>query len=146
MSDEEVAARAEVRLPPPFASLERVRALWAVGGVATATGHQQALSPRAARWQAVKNEGNELFKEAHFADALDKYNQAIDLNPEVPTYYCNRTFRTGEYDAGTAPAAAARGPRSLRPRSHGLRRSSLGPSSLGPSWTSPRPRLTTAPA
>ena len=48
----------------------------------------------AACWQAVKNEGNELFKVAHFADALDKYNQAIDLNPEVPTYYCNRTFRT----------------------------------------------------
>ena len=48
----------------------------------------------AACWQAVKNEGNELFKGAHFADALDKYNQAIDLNPEIPTYYCNRTFRT----------------------------------------------------
>ena len=43
-------------------------------------------------WQAVKNEGNELFKESHFADALEKYNQAIDLNPEVPTYYCNRAF------------------------------------------------------
>jgi len=46
----------------------------------------------AARAEAVKNEGNELFKESHFADALEKYNQAIDLNPEVPTYYCNRAF------------------------------------------------------
>ena len=57
----------------------------------------------AACWQAVKNEGNELFKVAHFADALDKYNQAIDLNPEVPTYYCNRTFRTVECARPLAP-------------------------------------------
>ena len=104
MSDEEVAARAEGRLPPPLARLGRARALWAVGGAAPASSYQQALSPRAARWQAVKNEGNELFKEAHFADALDKYNQAIDLNPEVPTYYCNRTFRTVEYAPPLVPA------------------------------------------
>ena len=61
------------------------------------------MSPVAACWQAVKNEGNELFKVAHFADALDKYNQAIDLNPEVPTYYCNRTFRTVECARPLAP-------------------------------------------
>ena len=23
---------------------------------------------------------------------MEKYNAAIDLNPEVPTYYCNRAF------------------------------------------------------
>ena len=50
------------------------------------------MAERCGVWQVVKNEGNELFKESHFADALEKYNQAIDLNPEVPTYYCNRAF------------------------------------------------------
>jgi serine/threonine-protein phosphatase 5 len=45
-----------------------------------------------AKAEAIKNEGNELFKQAHYKDALEKYNAAIDLNPEVPTYYCNRAF------------------------------------------------------
>ena len=83
MSDEETAARAEVRLQP-LSRPDRVRALRADGW--------WLVAERCGVWQAVKNEGNELFKESHFADALEKYNQAIDLNPEVPTYYCNRAF------------------------------------------------------
>ena len=70
------------------------------------------MAERCGVWQVVKNEGNELFKESHFADALEKYNQAIDLNPEVPTYYCNRAFcHTKMENHGLAiEDAGARGP------------------------------------
>ena len=47
---------------------------------------------RTLRSQAVKNEGNEFFKAARFKEALEKYNDAIDLNPEAAIYYCNRAF------------------------------------------------------
>jgi len=46
----------------------------------------------AAKAEAVKNQGNDFFKEGKWKLALEKYNAAIDLNPEVPTYYCNRAF------------------------------------------------------
>ena len=154
MSDEETAARAEVRLPPPPSRLDRARALRAVGWAATASGHRQALSPVAACWQAVKNEGNELFKEAHFADALEKYNQAIDLNPEVPTYYCNRTFRRVEFPRPLAPApqppiglcaarpllleSAERRPEPAAPTPAGARASPGAPSCGAPRAVHPR--------
>ena len=65
--------------------------------------------------EAIKDEGNELFKGGRFADAVAQYNDAIELNPEVctslhmpakgcytssearswlqvPAYYTNRAF------------------------------------------------------
>lgn len=42
--------------------------------------------------EAAKNEGNDLFKVSRFAEAVAKYNAAIDLNPVVPAYYTNRAF------------------------------------------------------
>lgn len=46
----------------------------------------------AARAEALKNEGNEWFKKKKFRFAVDKYSQAIDANPTVPSYYTNRAF------------------------------------------------------
>ena len=42
--------------------------------------------------EALKNEGNELFKAGKYAEAVVKYGEAIDLDPEVPAYYSNRAF------------------------------------------------------
>ena len=42
--------------------------------------------------EALKNEGNELFKAGKYADAVVKYGEAIDVDPEVPAYYSNRAF------------------------------------------------------
>ena len=44
------------------------------------------------RAEALKNEGNALFQQERFALAVEKYNDAIELNPEVPAYYSNRAF------------------------------------------------------
>jgi len=44
------------------------------------------------RAEAVKAEGNDFFKAGKYADAVEKYNEAIELNPEVPAVYCNRAF------------------------------------------------------
>ena len=33
--------------------------------------------------EALKNEGNVFFQNSRFNDAVDKYNDAIELNPEV---------------------------------------------------------------
>ncbi|TPX32590.1 hypothetical protein SmJEL517_g04269 [Synchytrium microbalum] len=41
---------------------------------------------------ALKNEGNELIAKRSFNAAIDKYNQAIELNASVPAYYSNRAF------------------------------------------------------
>ena len=40
----------------------------------------------------LKDEGNELFKKGKFADAVLKYNDAIDADPEKPAFYTNRAF------------------------------------------------------
>lgn len=37
-----------------------------------------------------KNEGNELMKQEKFAEALDQYNKAIDIDKNNAVYYCNR--------------------------------------------------------
>jgi len=42
--------------------------------------------------EAVKDEGNALFKMGRYADAVAKYNEAVELDPEVPAYYTNRAF------------------------------------------------------
>ena len=39
-----------------------------------------------------KDEGNEHFKAGHYAEAVSCYNEAIDLDPEKPSYYTNRAF------------------------------------------------------
>jgi tetratricopeptide (TPR) repeat protein len=38
--------------------------------------------------QTFIEEGNECVKASKFNDAIDKYNQAIKLNPD-PSYFCN---------------------------------------------------------
>eukprot|EP01134_Creolimax_fragrantissima_P005817 CFRG5817T1 len=42
--------------------------------------------------EALKNEGNSFFKEGHYHDAIEKYTEAIDLNPTVASYWSNRSF------------------------------------------------------
>ncbi|KAI9307747.1 Metallo-dependent phosphatase-like protein [Cunninghamella echinulata] len=44
-----------------------------------------------AQAEKIKAEANELFKEKRFAEAIDKYTDAIELN-KVSTYYSNRAF------------------------------------------------------
>lgn len=39
---------------------------------------------------ALKEEGNELYKMHKLHEAFDKYNQAVELDPENPTLYLNR--------------------------------------------------------
>lgn len=51
-----------------------------------------AADDGAARAEALKNEGNTLFQASKYHEAIDKYNDAIELNPEVPSYYGNRAF------------------------------------------------------
>jgi len=45
-----------------------------------------------AKAEAFKDEGNNFFKAGKYAEAVAKYNDAIELNPEVPSYYTNRAF------------------------------------------------------
>jgi serine/threonine-protein phosphatase 5 len=57
-----------------------------------------------------KDEGNEHFKAGHFKDAIDCYNAAIDLDPEVPAFYTNRAFchiRMENYGLAIADATVA---------------------------------------
>ena len=44
------------------------------------------------RAEALKAEGNAHFQAGRNAEAVEKYNEAIELNPEVPAYYTNRAF------------------------------------------------------
>mmetsp|Transcript_22282 Transcript_22282/g.73000 ORF Transcript_22282/g.73000 Transcript_22282/m.73000 type:complete len:481 (+) Transcript_22282:104-1546(+) len=46
--------------------------------------------PRAA--EALKTEGNKLFQACRYHEAVEKYNDAIELSSEVPAYYTNRAF------------------------------------------------------
>jgi len=39
-----------------------------------------------------KDQGNELFKAGKYAEAVAKYNEAIEADPEVPACYTNRAF------------------------------------------------------
>merc|ERR1719422_411945 len=40
---------------------------------------------------AKKDEGNELYKTKNYRDALQRYSEAISLDPECPAYYGNRS-------------------------------------------------------
>jgi serine/threonine-protein phosphatase 5 len=40
----------------------------------------------------AKEAGNALFKAGKYAEAVSKYNEAVDLDPEIPAYYTNRAF------------------------------------------------------
>ena len=44
------------------------------------------------RAEALKAEGNAHFQAGRNAEAVEKYNEAVELNPEVPAYYTNRAF------------------------------------------------------
>ncbi|CAG9466709.1 unnamed protein product [Pedinophyceae sp. YPF-701] len=64
----------------------------------------------AKRADELKQQANDLFKEKHFAKALDLYSQAIDLNPSNAVYYGNRAFahlKLENYGAAVSDASAA---------------------------------------
>ena len=42
-----------------------------------------AAGDDSAKAEAIKDEGNVLFKNGRFAEAVAKYNDAVELNPEV---------------------------------------------------------------
>jgi len=42
--------------------------------------------------EKVKGEANVLFKNKNYDKAIEKYSEAIKLNPFVPVYYSNRAF------------------------------------------------------
>ncbi|ORY70550.1 hypothetical protein LY90DRAFT_334468, partial [Neocallimastix californiae] len=42
--------------------------------------------------EKVKAEANVLFKNKNYDKAIEKYTEAIKLNPFVPVYYSNRAF------------------------------------------------------
>ena len=42
--------------------------------------------------EQYKEAGNKLFKDGKYADAVLKYNDAIEADPEVPAFYTNRAF------------------------------------------------------
>ena len=42
--------------------------------------------------EALKTEGNKLFQACRYHEAVEKYNDAIELSSEVPAYYTNRAF------------------------------------------------------
>ena len=42
--------------------------------------------------RGAEGEGNAHFQAGRNAEAVEKYNEAIELNPEVPAYYTNRAF------------------------------------------------------
>lgn len=44
------------------------------------------------RAEEIKNEANVLFKEKRFPAAIEKYTEAIEINPKVASYYTNRAF------------------------------------------------------
>lgn len=47
---------------------------------------------RKAKAEEFKEQANEYFKNQHFNEAIEFYNNAIGLNPNVATYYANRSF------------------------------------------------------
>lgn len=40
--------------------------------------------------ETLKEEGNENMKKENFAEAVNSYTKAIQLNPANAVYYCNR--------------------------------------------------------
>ncbi|KAF9953515.1 hypothetical protein BGZ70_000220 [Mortierella alpina] len=46
----------------------------------------------AAKANAIKEEANVLFAAKKFQEAIEKYTEAIELNPNVAAYYANRAF------------------------------------------------------
>lgn len=61
-----------------------------------------------ARAEALKGAGNELFQQGHFKEAVDKYNDAIELNPEAPIIPCTPQPLRRRAHAGAASPACAR--------------------------------------
>ncbi|KAI8084252.1 Metallo-dependent phosphatase-like protein [Gilbertella persicaria] len=45
-----------------------------------------------AKAEEIKNEANTFFKEKRFPAAIEKYTEAIEINPHVASYYTNRAF------------------------------------------------------
>ncbi|KAI8385703.1 Metallo-dependent phosphatase-like protein [Blakeslea trispora] len=42
--------------------------------------------------EEIKNQANIFFKEKQFPEAIEKYSEAIELNPQVASYFTNRAF------------------------------------------------------
>ncbi|WIA19890.1 hypothetical protein OEZ85_005790 [Tetradesmus obliquus] len=60
--------------------------------------------------EKLKNEANKLFKEKHYAGAVNLYTKAIDLYPGSAVYFANRSFahiKLEEYGSAVADASRA---------------------------------------
>lgn len=60
--------------------------------------------------EKLKNEANKLFKEKHYAGAVNLYTKAIDRYPENAVYFANRSFahiKLEEYGSAVADASRA---------------------------------------
>ncbi|KAF9318207.1 hypothetical protein BG003_011684 [Podila horticola] len=53
----------------------------------------------AAKANAIKEEANVLFANKKFEEAIEKYTEAIELNPNVAAYYANRAFAHTKIEA-----------------------------------------------
>ncbi|RUS12761.1 hypothetical protein BC938DRAFT_478463, partial [Jimgerdemannia flammicorona] len=42
--------------------------------------------------ETIKDEANALFAAHKYKDAVQKYTDAINLNPKIAAYYANRSF------------------------------------------------------
>ena len=81
-----------------------------VDASAGSKGSEGAAGRAAAEAEALKSAGNLKFDARNFTDALTLYTKAVNLMPEVPTYYLNRAashFMLGRYQECIRDCVAA---------------------------------------
>eukprot|EP01062_Namystynia_karyoxenos_P019115 TRINITY_DN17159_c0_g1_i1.p1 TRINITY_DN17159_c0_g1~~TRINITY_DN17159_c0_g1_i1.p1 ORF type:complete len:592 (+),score=303.25 TRINITY_DN17159_c0_g1_i1:109-1776(+) len=65
------------------------------------TAEEKERMQRHEQAEELKGKGNEHYKKREFAEALAKYDQAIEIEPENPTYHNNKSaayLELGDYD------------------------------------------------
>eukprot|EP00667_Euglena_gracilis_P020983 EG_transcript_22855 len=81
------------------------------GGAAKAEpGSGDGSTARSREAERLKEAGNQLYKAGKYAAALDRYGEALHLQPAEPTYYANRAaaaFMLGMLDQCVADCTAA---------------------------------------